>query len=127
MSIRYQMLDLFLGQKFLIKMFSLKVHCHCFYFKSIFPSSLFLTSSLAHPILLLYFGLWEKPACSFNQACFQWLLHIPLCAFFCPSEADALNKMTTVICLCHSGPSFDYIGAQKYSARGGRRMCVGWL
>lgn len=43
---------------------------------------------------------------------------------FCPSEADALNKMTTVICLCHSGPSTDYIVAQKYSARGGGRMCV---
>lgn len=43
---------------------------------------------------------------------------------FCPSEADALNKMTTVICLCHSGPSTDYIAAQKYSARGGGRMCV---
>lgn len=43
---------------------------------------------------------------------------------FCPSEADALNKMTTVICLCHSGPGTGYVVAQKYSARGGGRMCV---
>lgn len=41
-----------------------------------------------------------------------------------PGEADALNKMTTVICLCHSGRSRDYTTAQKYSAREGGRMCV---
>lgn len=60
------------------------------------------------------------------------LLARPISSGFCtfqsvpffPSEADALNKMTTVICLCHSGPSTDYIVAQKYSARRGGRMCV---
>lgn len=36
---------------------------------------------------------------------------------FCPSEADALNKMTTVICFCHSGPSTDWRRGSKLQCR----------
>lgn len=92
------------------------------------PSSLspvsspsFFLSSLLPPFYILGFrgnlpALLARPISS-GFCTFQ---SVP----FCPSEADALNKMTTVICLCHSGPSTDYIVAQKYSARRGGRMCV---
>lgn len=76
------------------------------------PSSLFVYWSLEETCLLFQPGLFPLAFAHSSQC------------LFCPSEADALNKMTTVICLCHSGPSTDYIVAQKYSARGGGRMCV---
>lgn len=76
------------------------------------PSSLFIYWSLEETCLLFQPGLFPVAFAHSSQC------------LFCPSEADALNKMTTVICLCHSGPSTDYIAAQKYSAGGGGRMCV---
>lgn len=76
------------------------------------PSSLFIYSEFRGNLPALLARPISSGFCTFQS--------VP----FCPSEADALNKMTTVICLCHSGPSADYIVAQKYSARGGGRMCV---
>lgn len=94
--------------------------CHHFLFLyKTPPPLLWSVSSTLLPFLSLSL---ELPALSAGP------ISSGFCTFqsvaFCPSEADALNKMTTVICLCHSGPSTDYIVAQKYSARGGGRMCV---
>lgn len=93
-----------------------RAECHCTFVCSLcfflppltLPHSFTFKGSL--PALLA--GPISSGFCTFQS--------MPLC----PSEADALNKMTTVICFCHSGPGADYIAAQKYSVRESGRFCV---
>lgn len=110
------------GQQALIKQLGLNVPMSLLCLDMMFCPSLSISLSPPPPFFI-FLGL----SCSFTRAYSRGS-----CTFqsapFCPSEADALNKMTTVICLCHSGPSADLQRGSKIQWwRGRPNMCVGWL
>lgn len=88
--------------------FKCKEH-HCFFslynlvsppIQTLFPHVSPLT--LSFHLEKKYIGVQREPACS-QPGLFQVAFAHSSQCLFGPSEADALNKMTTVICLCHSG------------------------